>query len=269
KAHYFADYEEGLAIFQEAFATVSYAHCQYLIKAAECAAQTDQPALAYQYAKQAVLQGWAHSFWKGDLFQDFRQTSHYHQLKDSADYFQEQFYANTNQAYIAIIDSLHYIDQRLIRKTLSVKGKYQIDKSSLPENRFELDDGLFAMILTLIEEHGYPSEQNVGPEAYRKADIIVHHNLRMPENEAHTPLFKQALLAGEYSPKSFATMMDQRNIWFQQIEPYFYFSRPIPEDMPASEVAAIEARRKEYGIAPLEAVEIIKRRKFVRIRQLW
>ncbi|MEL6653373.1 MAG: hypothetical protein AAFQ87_21460 [Bacteroidota bacterium] len=269
KAHYFEQYEEGLQLFQEAFASVPFAHAEYLRKAAGCASQTDRPKLAYQYIKQSILQGSKEQFWKETEFETFRGSPSFAQLKDSLDDFKAQFQANTNQAYIALIDSLYYVDQRIIRKNRTVKGKYQIDKSKLPEDLYDLDASLFATLLSLIDQYGYPSERNVGLQAYRKADIIVHHNLRLTENESHTPLFEQALFAGEYSPISYALMMDQRNVWFQQVEPYFYYSKAIPEDMPAERIAEIERRRKDYGVPPIEAISVTKHRKFTRTVRLW
>jgi len=143
----------------------------------------------------------------------FKHSKYFKWLKDSADFYFKKYNSRVNHDYIKVIDSLHYIDQNIIRKNRSVKGKYKIEKNSLPENLFELDKVNWQHLHRLIDSLGFPSEKNVGLDAYNNAWIIIHHNLRLKENEVYHKEIFQSIKDGEYLPEHFCFWYEQFQTW--------------------------------------------------------
>ncbi|MGB0423598.1 MAG: hypothetical protein ACPGED_04725, partial [Flavobacteriales bacterium] len=197
---YMKEYELALEQYELGLAAVKYVHVHQLEKASFCAAKVGEFESCAFYAKEAILNGSTAYFLKRKAFRNFRRTPHYSSLEASFDQLKSQHLSSINLIYKQLIDSLHYIDQRVIRGNSSVKGKYAIDKDSLPEDRYELDARNFALLLELIDLYGFPSEKNIGPEGYANAWALLHHNLRLPENSAYLPMAKLAVENGEYLP---------------------------------------------------------------------
>ena len=63
----------------------------------------------------------------------------------------------------------------------------------------------------MIDSLGFPSEQNVGSEAYYNAWIIIHHNLRLKENDDYHERIFEFIRMGEYLPDHFS-------FWYEQYQ---------------------------------------------------
>ena len=112
-------------------------------------------------------------------------------MMDSCIHFQTECNNRINHPFIKIIDSLVFVDQYIIRNNKSYKANYKIDKKKLPENLFDLDSSNWHLLFNCIKKWGFPSEEHVGYETYKKAWAILHHNLRLIENEKyHTEIFE-------------------------------------------------------------------------------
>ncbi len=102
------------------------------------------------------------------------------------------------------IDSLYYIDQK-IRKTPGLKNIFYI---KIKKYTYDLDEKIFADLMNLIEQYGFPSEKKVGFYTYRNAAIILLHNIRLKKNHSYFTIIQEAFDRGEYLPEDYAWLYD-------------------------------------------------------------
>jgi len=202
--------------YLKAFKKVNYIHSDKLINGAILAIKQKDYINAYNFSKNAIIQGTEYEFYKKKEYEKFRKTDYYKTFIDSLSFFHNQYLNNLNVDYKKQIDSLYFIDQNIIRKNKSVKGNYNIDKSKLPENIFDLDSLIFVDILALIEKYGFPTEKNVGRKTFRDVFIIYHHNFRLPRNEKQMNIAEKAVKEGAFLPNDYAWMYDQSLTWFKK-----------------------------------------------------
>ena len=268
KYYYFENFNEAIESYESAFEKADYVHAHYYMKAAKTCVKSFNYSKAYFYSKKAILNGQSDKFLKNKEFKQFRKTSEYRQLKDSLKFFKKEYALIINNDYKVLIDSLYYVDQRIIRNNRSCKGNYQIDKSILPDNLYELDSVIFADLLTLVENYGFPSERLVGPESYRHAFIIFHHNIRLKKNEKYLDLLESAVKKGEYMPEHFAWTYDQ-GLLMKGKKPYFYYGVAFLGNLTESEQEEVDKHRKDYGVKPIESFEVIEKGKTIIQKPLW
>ncbi|MEO0469853.1 MAG: hypothetical protein AAF206_09555, partial [Bacteroidota bacterium] len=265
---YHKQYDSALVKLEKAFNLVEYVHSDSYKKASECAALTEDFSKAYQYAKKAILNGYTFPFWKGKKLKKMRKTEWYTMLVDSSSHWKNQHFSSINIAYKEVIDSLYYLDQRIVRNNQQVKGDYNIDPQTLPEEIYDLDTSIFQTLLSHIEQYGFPSEQTVGRQASIDVGIIFHHNVRLPENHAYLPMMEEALKKGEFSPHRFAWMYDQGKRMKGE-SPKFYFGAGTPETLSQQEKDEVDALRKKYGIKPIASTKVKTNGKRVTTLYLW
>ncbi|MBL4862828.1 MAG: hypothetical protein JKY09_07425 [Crocinitomicaceae bacterium] len=165
-----------------------------------------------------------------------------------------EYSSRVDHEYIKVIDSLYYIDQNIIRGNNTVKGNYKIDLKKLPENRFDLDSSNWNVLHKLINEKGFPSEKIIGKSAYENASIIIHHNLRLAENQKYHALIIEAIINGEYLPANFA-------FWYEQYQMRVNgqtFFTTWDQDLSESNITRINKNRKAYFLKNLSSMEIKK-----------
>lgn len=264
---YLKQYRKALQSFESGFAKVDYIHAIQYEKASQCAIQLNQYEKANQYAHKAYLQGSDSKFLKKKISKNFRKTKEYKVLIKNIEKFEQLHLLSINLHYKEIIDSLYYLDQRVIRKNKRIKGNYKIDKSTLPENLFHLDTLIFNHLLNKIDVHGFPSEERVGKKSYEKVYIILHHNGRLAQNKKHLPMMKEALLKGEYLPNHYAWMYDQSRL-FDGEKPLFYYGVPS-NGIDAQEKKKIDEIRTEYGVKRFSAFQIKHRGRTTIMKPLW
>jgi hypothetical protein len=271
---YFKNDSLAYEYYKKAFVLVDYVHISKLIRGAVLATKQNDFKSVYKFSKLAVIQGAEtdklvyKEFYKWRVFEHYRKTLYYKAFIDSLKYFQAMYIENLNIDYKNQIDSLYYIDQRIIRHSRYAKGNYKIDKSSLPVNLFDLDSLLFAEFLKLIDKYGFPTEKKIGPESFRNVDIIYHHNIRLPQNEKYIELAQKALKEGAFLPRDYAWMYDQsREI--KKEGPYFYYGICSTKDLNELMKKEVNKRRFEWGIKPLEAQKIIERKNWITQENLW
>jgi len=269
EAQYKGDCALARTEFEQAFSMVPYVRTRNYEKATACALKLKDYPTAYKWIKQAILQGASPKFWKPGAPKDFLQSPYYSQLTDSIPIWEIAEKSRLNPPYIALIDSLFYLDQRIGRKARGLRGNYDIDKDALPASLNELDAIIWDTLLAAIDRWGFPSEEALGPKGYDKADIILLHNGRMEENTADLPMLKAAVLAGEYPPDDYAIMFDQR-VMFMGQKPHFYvLGWKGPDSLTEEEVVEIDKRRAELGIRPRSAYEITIRKRRSTSRLIW
>ena len=263
KEMYLENYELALTKFEQAFELVDYVHTTSYEKASQCAIALGDFQQGYQWAQKALLNGSHNRFWKARKFKAFRQSTYGQWLRDSIPYFQRQAVEKVDTVYLKQIDSLYFVDQYIISGSMAAKGNYAIDKSALPENRFELDSTNLIALIHLIEAYGFPSEQLLGVDGYQKATMIIHHNFRLEQNEKYHPIVLKALFEGEYLPSDFEGMYEQYCMWYKDTT----FFSTFDQDLSESNLERINLNRRKYGLKDLSAFQI--KRKGLVMKAKW
>lgn len=217
---YTKSYQAAIDTFEKAFSCVDYAYADHYVKAYHIAACLGDYSKAYRFGKMAMVHAGTSSFLDNSP-KTFKTSASFVQLSDSITHFQALYAARLNTEYIRAIDSLYYIDQAVVRQNKQVKGNYAIDEASLPGNLFLLDSANWHCLYRLIQQYGFPSEKTVGPDAYTKAAIIIHHNLRLPENEKYHAEMIGFIQNGEYLPQSFSFWYEQ---FYMQVKGSTFFT---------------------------------------------
>jgi len=272
ETEYLGNSSLALAQFDSAIAMVPYVHVRTYERAAICALKQGNYPKAYGWIKQAVSQGKGADFWQADAPKAFQRSSYYTLLQDSVHIWEKEAQMRINQPYRALVDSLNYLDQWIVRGVLSAKvGNYQIDKKSLPENRYDLDTAIWNRLLLAIDTWGFPSEQEIGLQGYQNVSIIILHNARMPENESYKGMLKEALLRGEYEPYDYAKMVDQSRLFQKENTFYFVGGKGMEAMLQFSpeERQAIDKRRAEIGVKPLSAYKFKFKKNYSQTKPVW
>ena len=209
KAKYYGNDELALSKLVQAFKTVDYVHADKYEKASKWSLETEDYASGYEYARKAILHGSTSRYWEHSKLKKFRKTNFHKMLLDSVRHWEQAHVESINIPFRQLVDSLHYVDQRIVRKNLGVQGDYQIDKTKLPEKLSEIDQNILKTLVAAIREYRFPSEKNIGPQGYDNVWVIFHHNVRLPHNHKYIPFLEEALRKGEYRPRDFAWMYDQ------------------------------------------------------------
>lgn len=248
---YSGDYQGALDEINRAFASVDYVHSEKYIKAYHLAVKLQKFDEAFEFGKKIII----NSGEKNKIHTqstDFRATKYYRFLLDSTNQYMDQFNNRVNHYYKEIIDSLHFVDQRIIRRNKSVKGKYSINKKNLPKNRFELDSTNWLMLSNLIDSLGFPSEQNVGSKTYYDAWIIIHHNLRLKENASYHDKIFEFIRRGDYLPEHFAFWYEQYQM---QVKGRTFFTT-WDEDISTVNLKRIDVNRRAFYLKGINSFDI-------------
>ncbi len=204
---YLKKYQKALDTIEYGFTTVNYIPSDYLQKALYLSVELNEHDKSYHYAKMYII----NSGKKQNFPKKFLKSKEYKTINDSLDHFLSIHNQRVNHTYIKLLDSILYVDQNIIRKNKSVTGNYAIDKNKLPENLFELDKSNWNLLYQLIQQYGFPSEKNVGLNAYRRTWAILVHNLRLKENVPfHKEIFAY-IKTGEYLPSDIFLWYEQYN----------------------------------------------------------
>lgn len=244
---------EALKMYKSAFQSVDFVHSEKLKKAYHLAIELKLFQDAGNFGRKIIVNSG-----KTELIQtkssEFKKSRDYENLIDSSRYFIEEFNHRINQQYIEVIDSLIFVDQYIIRNNKSYKDDYVIDKSSLPKNLFDLDSSNWQLLYNCIKKWGFPSEENVGYETYKKAWAILHHNLRLIENEKyHTEIFEY-VKRGDYLPEDIL-------VWYEQFQQQNYgrtYFTTWDRNLTKENLARIEKNRRSIFLKGLDAYYLKK-----------
>ncbi len=264
---YNRNYIAALKYYDSAFTLVNYCHSFNLEKAALAATKTKQFYKAIQFLRKAILNGKNIEIIKERRFKKLKRCDKYSQLKDSAKIFENNFKNRINMVYAREIDSLQFIDQNVIRGNTFFKNHFHINPDTISKKN-KSDSLVFRHLLYLIGKYGFPSEKLVGPVGYESVSVILHHNVRLPENEKYIEMATKALLNGEYLPKDFAWMYDQSKE-FKKEKPFFYYAITDPSKLTTNEIEKIENNRLMYGVKPMKSYKITVIGKMLIQRELW
>jgi len=245
--------QEALDLFKVAFSAVEYTHSDKYNKAYRLAIKLNLFDDAYQFGRMMVINSGNKNLLKTSS-SAFKKSNQYKALKDSTDDFLSLYSKRVNHDYIQLIDSLVFIDQYIIRGNRTYKGNYKIDKTTLPVNRFELDKSNWQYLLKCIDSLGFPSEKNIGSKAYNDAWVILHHNLRLAENEQyHTTIF-EFIKSGDYLPEDFFIWYEQFQM---QVHGQTYFTT-WDGNISEENLKRIDVNRRKFYLKGINSYELSK-----------
>jgi hypothetical protein len=268
KQTYLKNYKLAFEKYDSAFKFVHYQHAEKLEKAASAAARIGNKQMATIYLRQSILNGIDPSIVSDRIYKKLRKLTPFIHLQDSAELFHQKYLARIDQAYAKEIDSLHYVDQFIIRGNKYITGNYKIDTVLLPKNKYDLDSVVFRYLLELIKKNGFPSEENIGIEGYRNVWVLFHHNVRLPGNEKYIEMLTAALKKGQYAPSDYAWMYDQSRM-FKKEKPFFYYGVADPSKLSDTEKQEVESNRRQFGVKPFESTKITVNGKRITQQTLW
>ncbi|MDC3220159.1 hypothetical protein OAU00_03630, partial [Saprospiraceae bacterium] len=214
---YEKNYTKSLKNFQEAFTKVEYAHSINFAKAARSAAKLKDHKLTKIYILEAVKRGYPNNYIDRKLFKKFRKSTEYKELRTEIDEVQLKGDLSINKVYQRKIDSLHYIDQKIIR------GSNNVTDFNLDLELEYSDSSNFACLLNLINLYGFPSEQNIGFHGYGKSWVIIHHNARLPKNHNYHSTLLKYLKSGDYLPENYCWVIDQSKEINKEVLVYYHW----------------------------------------------
>lgn len=261
---YEKEYASSLENFQAAFSKVDYVHSVNYAKAARSAAQLQDYKLTKTYLLEAAKRGYPNKHIDRKPFKQFRKSKEYLALSAKLAEAHAEHELAINKSYQRKIDSLHYIDQRLIRGNERVTG-FELDSTLVYS-----DSANFVCLLQLIEQQGFPSEQNIGYQGYRKSWVLIHHNARLPQNHYYNSTLLEYLTRGEYMPENYCWVIDQG----QEVnnEALVYYHWDVVKDIDQLTLAdkqRIDQHRKAVGMPSIERIEVVEKSKVKRNRVKW
>lgn len=258
KAWYEKDYEKSLELFEKGFAKVGYVHAANYAKAARSSAILKEYELTKRYLAKALLAGYPRKFLETQAFKAFRKTDQYEALKG----MEEQVV--TDRWYKQKIDSLHYIDQKILRNNPGLEDK-DFDKDLVYSDSLN-----FKSLLTIIGEKGFPSEKRIGFQGYRKAWVIILHNARLPQNSHFHDELLEYVKKGEYLPEDYCRVIDQ----YRKLEglPLVYHHWDVAdniEGLSEESRARIDQKRREVGMPSVSRIKVIRKKGKLRHQLKW
>jgi len=244
---------EALNTFKMAFQSVDFVHTNKLMKAYQLAVEANSFEDAFHFGRRILLNSG-----KTELIRTkssaFNKSKYYHWLIDSSEYYIEIYNQRINHKYIKIIDSLIYIDQFIIRKNKSYKAAFNIDRTKLPENLFDLDSSNWNLLYRCIKEIGFPSEEAVGYETYNKVWAILHHNLRLKENEKYHLEIFDYVRSGDYLPEDLMVWYEQFHL---QNNSQTFFTT-WDGNITSENLKRIEKNRRDFYLKGLDSYHLNK-----------
>ena len=294
---YVKKYDLALEKYKAAFATVDYLHDRNLKSAAKCAMAVEDYESAAGYIRQSVINCGNNNFfstynrapsWK------FKRTKHYKSIKDSLEIYLAVYNSRINWEYCAILDSLYFVDQYVLRGTRHAKADYNLNVDSLREIQniihqsvhhgkvytdinvdslrkiwVNLDSSNFQTLLECIDKWGWPSEEIVKNEYFI---LVLHHNMRLKENEKYHEMAFSAVKEGKYNPLHLSWWYGQYYTWYkgegQQAVPTLF--TPTKEEVEEGDFERVNKNRAAFYLKPLSAFELkVLKSGGVRMNELW
>jgi hypothetical protein len=255
---FYGQKQEALTTYKLAFQTVDFVHTEKLKKAFQLAIEIGSFQDAFLFGKNILMNSG-----KTDLIRsnstDFKKSKYYQSLMDSSQFYLIAYNKRINHQYIELIDSLVFVDQYIIRDNKSYKADYNIDKSILPANLFDLDSSNWHLLYNCIKIWGFPSEENVGYEASNKAWAILHHNLRLKENEKYHQEIFEYVKKGDYLPEDLL-------VWYEQFQQQNYgqtFFTTWDGNLTVENLTRIEKNRRMVYLKGLNAYNLKKNGRYM------
>ena len=201
--------EIDLAIsnFENIFSKVQHIPSNDLFRIARACANNNDCKIAKKYLKVAIENGHEYGKASGQNKTIVNCSNEINQvLKSEADIHGKYF----DYEYKELIDSMFKEDQKT-RMESDYKKMRIIDSVNME------------ILLSKIENIGFPSEKLVGHITASRAFIIILHMDRDKNNKVFKPVLDKAYNDGFISPRSYAWIVDRRRAWGEdKLEPFYY-----------------------------------------------
>lgn len=245
---------EALRLYTTTFSSVEHPYCKDVKNAYHLAIALNQFETAYLLGKQLLVQAGDFQLLTSKNKQ-FTKSHFYSQLKYHKDSLILVHQSKINDGFVKLLDSLTYVDQRIIRSNKSHKGNFDIPKEILPENLFDLDQQNFILLMSWIDSLGFPSEHLVGYRAYHEdVWVLLHHNLREPINLDYHKQVLDWIENGWYHPNDMMIWFEQYNQ--QQLKTTFFTT--WDQNLSIENIDRINANRTKYHLKSLNAYRLEK-----------
>lgn len=211
--------------FRKISSDISFIPSDNLVRLADLLLQKGEEKKAHKYIKDAIVNG----------YDDESSTLLNHQNVKIGDMIIEHD-SKINKEYKSKIDSMIYFDQCARLNTC--------DYSILKVDSLNME-----LMLKLIAQYGFPSEDKVGSTSMQNAITMILHFDRDKTNEIWKPILTEAFGKGYVSPKYYAWITDRRLAWGQEIEQYYHFI-PTPDyrHFSKEKLELIQRRRDSIGL---------------------
>ena len=261
---YEKEYPLALEKYLAGFEEVPYVHTINLVKAARAAAKLKRYDLVQQFLAKAIKSGYPTAILQSKAYKKFRKTDQFESLARNLKHYRAHYENSVNKDYQRKIDSLHFIDQCLLR------GNNKVAPFEITTEGAFSDSLNFACLLGLMEKYGFPSEQNIGYQGYRKSWVIIHHSARLPQNHHYHQLLLEALKNGAYQPENYCWVIDQGQTLLEQQPIFYHWDVATNIDLLTSEAKLkINALRAEVGMPPIERIEVLKTKSGTKHKVKW
>ena len=230
---------------------MAYVHSFNYAKAARVAIKLKDYDLASDYIEAFARRGYPIGFIQQKEFKKYLASEAYKDLEEKLVAINNGYASTINEVYMAKIDSLHFIDQTILRGN-------RTDVSFEIDSTISYSDSLnFDCLLKLMNELGFPSEQKIGYRGYRKAWVIIHHSARLPQNHKYHGMLLEYLKRGEYQPENYCWVVDQgRELNGEKLIYYHWDVAKNVDGLSKEHKEEIDKERKKIGMASIDRVEV-------------
>ena len=228
-----------------------------LYRAAEEAAQRNEPRLALRQLKQAVASGYikAESMAENSIFAPLHNQSAWPRLLDQARVRQQQHEATFDPQLLALMKKMDYQDQHYRVVAVAAEKQYGLDSPQVraaDSKQSRLDPQLIRQVDSLIAIHGYPGKSKVGEYYKSTAFLVIQHN----PDEKYLPLLTAAADKGELNWSSVALLVDRVKTGKGELQVYGSQSQIWADGrkqlFPIEDEPNVNVRRAKIGLEPLE-----------------
>lgn len=214
-----------LAVYQKAF-KIAQKSALSTMRAALCAYQCQQPALAKTYLQQAVDIDYSIA---EDIWIDYQSAPEFGPFRTSTmkDLVQDIFVKKDaqlgiNQSLKAQLQAIYTTDQQprsRIDSLTRVYGQNSPPMQQLWQSIHRKDSINLIKIEQIIQQYGYPGQRLVGAKLANTAWLIIQHS-PVAVQEKYFPLIEQAANQGEMSKTNMALLIDRIRVYKGQKQLY-------------------------------------------------
>ncbi|MBV6641576.1 MAG: hypothetical protein KI791_12695 [Cyclobacteriaceae bacterium] len=118
----------------------------------------------------------------------------------------------------------------------------------------KFDSSALAVVMSIIDKHGWLGKSEIGDTGNRVLFITIQHALDSEIRKTYFPLLKKSVEIGESNPAFAATMIDRMLVQEGKDQIYGTQSRMVNgklESFPIKDYSNVNERRKEVGLPEL------------------
>lgn len=240
----------------------------HYFRAALCAIKIKEEFKALHFLEKAILNGYEIDSAKKDAVVFFNQNTKkeysdnivkWEEARDNAknyDWTNELYATNeANKKYAAVkyTSAIEYCTSCMKNKACNKTSQDYVSKYRIVKEKMKADSVTAAVLLSKIQQNGFPSMKKLSKEAAAIArDILLNYDSDKKNERLNDMLYK-ALLEGNISPEFYALVVDRRNLMSGEM-PEFYEPLTGYEKTIAKEIGNANKKRRTIGLYPIKLV---------------